>query len=250
MSGAQCRLSVLILAKNEEQNIGDCIKSVAWADEVIVVDDGSADETQAIAKKLGARVVEHAMNGDYAAQRNFAQSVAAGEWILHIDADERVGDELRQNIQKALTIEPAQYSITRRSVAFGKEFAHGVLSPDRVTRLFPRESAQWVGKVHERAECELPKKRLDGYMLHYTYTNWEQYFDKMNRYSTIWAQNAHNNGKCTSYCGAFAHACGGFLKMTFVRLGILEGWLGLALCHMYAAYTLMKYIKLRSMQEK
>jgi uncharacterized protein (DUF3820 family) len=113
-----------------------------------------------------------------------------------------------------------------------------------VTRLFPRESAKWINKVHERALCDLPKAYLNGYIKHYTYTSWEQYFNKFNQYTTIWAQNAYENGKTTGIAKAFLRAVSGFFKMAFVKKGIFDGKIGLVLCCCHFFHTLIKYTKL------
>lgn len=153
------KLAVLILTKNEEKNITDVIcNAQKCADEIIVIDSGSNDRTVELAEMAGAHVYFRAWDNDFAAQRNFGLELTNAEWVLYIDADERMSDSMIEAIKKVISDEgmPAQYSMLRRTIAFGKEFKYGVLSPDKVKRLFLREDVIWVGKVHESPSCDLP----------------------------------------------------------------------------------------------
>ncbi|MDR1613955.1 MAG: glycosyltransferase family 2 protein [Campylobacteraceae bacterium] len=245
-------MSILILTKNEEKNIVDVIRNAKKCSEnVFIIDSGSTDNTVALAKKNKAKVLFRTWDNDFAAQRNFGLQEVSTKWVLYIDADERLNDELIENIKEAVKKdESKQYIIKRKYIAFDQEFNYGVLRPNFVSRLFPRESVKWINKVHERALCDLPKVYLKGYMKHYTYTSWEQYINKINQYTTIWAQNAHENGKKTGIAKAFLHAFGGFFQMTFIKKGILEGKIGVVIscCHFF--YTLMKYVKLYQLQRQ
>jgi glycosyltransferase involved in cell wall biosynthesis len=245
-------MSILILTKNEEQNIVDVVQNAKKCSEnVFIIDSGSTDNTVTLAQENGAKVLFRAWDDDFAAQRNFGLQEVKTKWVLYIDADERLNDELIEDIKAAVSKdEPKQYIIKRKYIAFGQEFNYGVLRPNFVSRLFPRESAKWINKVHERALCDLPKVYLKGYIKHYTYTSWEQYINKINQYTTIWAQNAYENGKKTGIAKAFLHASGGFLQMLFIKRGILEGKMGLVLCCCHFFYTLMKYVKLYQLQKQ
>lgn len=144
----------------------------------------------------------------------------------------------------------AQYAITRKSVAFGVTFSYGVLYPDCVLRMFPRREVSWVNKVHEHPTCKLPKKRLSGYIEHYTYRDWHEWEEKLCLYTTIWAEDAYKRGKRISMPGIFFHSVGGFLKMFMVRRGFLDGGLGIYLCCTHFFYTMLKYLKLQELQRK
>lgn len=249
-------LSVIILTKNEEKNIETTIRN-AWrcADEVLVVDSGSTDKTVELAEKNGARVVFRAWNNDFAAQRNFALTQTKADWVLYLDADERLNEELVQAIKRVVSeplvnVSKKQFNLQRKSVAFGKKFSYGVLYPDRVPRLFPRKDVTWIGKVHEHPECRLPMVNLPGHIEHYTYRNWQEWEVKLCRYTTIWAEDAFNRGKRTSLSGVLLHSTGGFLKMFIVRRGFMDGWMGLCLCCTHFFYTMLKYLKLYDMCEK
>lgn len=246
------RLAVIILAKNEEKRIGGTLTAAAAiSDHVLVIDAGSTDKTVEIAKSAGAEVVYREWDNDFAAQRNFALTQTAAEWVLYLDADEVPDVLLAESIRTALKSGlSAQYEFTRMSYAFGRKFKYGVLRPDRVTRLFPREEVRWIGKVHEHPECKLPVQRLPGILLHFTYESWEQYFAKFNSYTSLWAENAYDNGKRTTMFKAYTHACYAFFQVAFLKFGILDGWLGFILCCNHFSYTLMKYVKLFTKQKK
>ncbi|MDR0579107.1 MAG: glycosyltransferase family 2 protein, partial [Campylobacteraceae bacterium] len=215
-------MSILILTKNEEKNIVDVIKNAKKCSEnVFIIDSGSTDNTVALAKENGAKVLFRAWDDDFAAQRNFGLQEVSTKWVLYIDADERLNDELICSIKEAVEKdEPKQYIIKRKYIAFNQKFNYGVLRPNFVARLFPRENAKWVNKVHERAVCDLPKTTLKGYIEHYTYTSWEQYFNKMNNYSTIAAQNYIAQGKkCYFFRDIILRPLWAFIKVYFMQGG-------------------------------
>lgn len=241
------RLAILILAKNEQDNIVDAVKNAACcADEVIVIDSGSTDDTVALAETHGARVVYRAWTRDFAAQRNFALTQTEAPWVLYLDADERLNETLLQEVHTVVArdMRDAQYEMERRSVAFGQIFRHGVLKPDHVARLFPREKVRWVGSVHEHAESSLRCVRLSGYMEHHTYRSFEQWEKKLCSYTTIWADDAFARGRRISKVGILGHSLGGLFKMLLLRLGFLDGWLGIYMCLNHFFYEMLKYLKL------
>lgn len=248
-------LSIVILTKNEENDIEAAIRN-AWqcADEVLVVDSGSTDRTVELAKKNGARVVYRAWNDDFAAQRNFALTQAEADWVLYLDADERMNDELARAVKKVVSANSSeaggkkQYRMQRKSVAFGKKFSYGPLYPDWVTRLFPHEGVKWVGKVHERPESDLPLEKLPGHIEHYTYRNWQEWEEKMGRYSTIWAEEAYKKGRRASLPVALLHGIASLFSTLVIRRGFLDGWMGVSLSCMYFSYTMLKYLKLYQIQ--
>ena len=262
-------LSVIILTKNEENDIEATIQN-AWqcADEVLVVDSGSTDKTVEIAKNSRAHVVFRAWDNDFAAQRNFALSQTDADWVLYLDADERLNDELVRAIKKVVAAassetagasmnagipqpgQQKQYSLQRKSVAFGKKFSYGPLHPDWVPRLFPRKSVIWTGKVHEHPECSLPLEKLPGHIEHYTYRNWQEWEEKMSRYSTIWAEEAYKKGRRTSLPVALLHGIGSLFSTMILHRGFLDGWMGVCLSCMYFSYTMLKYLKLYGLQNK
>lgn len=240
------KLTVVILTKNEEKNIVDVVRNAKKVtDEVFIIDSGSTDKTVALAESSGAKVLYRAWDNDFAAQRNFALQHVTTEWVLYLDADERLNVQLVEAIKKAVDKdEEKQFSIKRKSVAFGQEFNYGVLKPDFVPRLFKTKNVRWVNKVHEKPVCKDALEVLDGYIEHYTYTGWQQYFNKFNQYTTIWAQNAYENGKTVGYFTAYGHAIFSFIQMLILKKGILDGRLGVTLSVYHFMYTLTKYVKL------
>lgn len=246
------KVTVVILTKNEEEHIADVIKNAQnLTDKVLIVDSGSTDKTVELAEQHKAKVVYRAWDNDFSAQRNFALKHAETEWVLYLDADERLNDDLIADIKKRLQDnKDEQYSIKRKSVAFGQEFNYGVLKPDFVPRLFKINSIIWEGKVHEKPVCKFPLKVLHGYIRHYTYRDWHQYFNKFNQYTTIWAENAYENNKKVTFLSAFLHGIFGFIQMAIFKKGILDGCLGLVLCINHFCYVMMKYVKLIDLQRK
>lgn len=245
-------LTVVILVKNEESNIFEVIKNAQNVSaNILIVDSGSTDNTVSLAKSNGAEVIYRAWDNDFSAQRNFALDYVDTEWVLYLDADERLNERLCEAILKAITKnENKQYSIKRKSVAFGKEFNYGVLKPDFVPRLFKTKHVKWINKVHEKPLCDDKLEVLEGYIEHYTYTDWEQWLRKFDQYTSIWAQDAYARGKKVTLGASFGHAFFGFLQMAILKKGILDGGLGLAMSCNHFFYTLMKYLKLLELQRK
>lgn len=208
-------LAILILTCNEEDNIVSVVENAKkCTDEVVVIDSGSTDRTVERAKEHGAKVAFRAWTNDFSAQRNFALEQTDADWVLYLDADERLNDEVIAEVKKIISGKgrDQQYSFERKSVAFGTKFNHGVLKPDHVLRMFPRNQVKWVNKVHEHPECELPVKVLPGHIEHYTYKNWHHWEGKLCQYTTIWAQAAYKQGKRISLRTVFFIAWAPFSK--------------------------------------
>lgn len=239
-------LTVAILTCNEEKNIPEVVESAKQCgDQILIVDSGSQDRTVETARGLGAQVAYRAWDEDFAAQRNFALTQATGDWILYLDADERLTPEAVAVINRIKNgPKDAQYSLKRINIAFGHEFHKGAFGPDRVTRLFPTSQVQWVGRVHERPECSLRKKDLQEAMKHYTYTSFQQWWDKAGHYTTIWAQEAAARGKTCTAGTAAGHALAGMFKVYILQGGITEGAMGFIATLQHGIYTAMKYMKL------
>ena len=239
-------VSVLILAKNEEHNIENCIKSVPFAAEVVVVDDFSTDKTKVIAESLGANVVQRAMMGDFGAQQTFAIKQAKNPWLFFIDADERCTQLLSSEIEAVIRSgEKYGYWIKRINHFKHKVVKHGPLSPDWVCRLMPAEGTYVDGVVHQKIVHKFKNKRLKHAMLHYTYETWEQYLRKMNQYSTLAAEKNSQKGKKSNFIlDVILRPAFAFFKMYILKLGFLDGQIGYMLSKNYANYTMNKYIKL------
>lgn len=245
-------LTVVILTKNEEKTIQQIVANAQrCADEVLIVDSGSTDKTVELAESAGAKVVFRAWDNDFSAQRNFALKHVKTPWVLYLDADEFLDDTLIDSIKAALIKnENKQYSMLRRIHAFGFEFKHGIFKPDKVIRLFKTEVVHWENKVHERPVCNLPEECLNGFIEHYTYENWQDWWNKAGHYTSIWAEDAYEHGKKTGIGSAFFHAFYGFIRAYIFEAGFIDGWSGLYSSVFHAAYILLKYCKLYELQTR
>ena len=218
------KISALILSKNEERNIEDCIKSVLFCDEVLVIDDFSTDRTKEMAERLGARVLQRRMDGDWGGQRTFAIQNAAHEWVLFVDADERVSEALAEEIKAVVAKGEKRACRIRRENRFHfNEATHGVLHPDYVMRLFPAENSRSEGLVHEKIIAPYPGKNLKSPLYHYTYDSWE---------------------RCNFFLDIVLRPVWAFIKVYFIERGFLDGKMGWILSVNHYFYTLNKYVKL------
>lgn len=239
-------VTVIILAKNEEQNIKDCIDTVGFADEVLVIDDFSTDQTPEIAASMDARVVQHAMNGDWGGQQTFAIQEAKSKWILFLDADERISPELGAEIVTAVQKDDLKaYWMQRRNKFHHNKATHGVLRPDYVLRLMPAEGSYVEGYVHPAIITPYEEAKLQGYMYHYTYDNWHQYFNKFNNYTTLAAEKYRDAGKsCSFFKDIIIRPSWAFFKVYILDRGFLDGKMGFILSVNHYFYTMIKYVKL------
>lgn len=243
-------LSVIVITRNEAGNIGRCLRSARFADELVVVDSGSIDGTAELARGLGARVV---VTGDwpgFGPQKNRALDLATGDWVLSLDADEEITPPLQRSIVAAMQdgMHDA-YSIGRRSSYCGQYMKHSGWYPDRVVRLFRRDRGRYSGDlVHERVRVDGSVGRLDGDLLHESMPTLESVIDKMDRYSSAGAQALHDQGVRGSLGKALGHALWTFLRTYFLRRGFLDGKLGFALAVSNAEGTWYRYLKLWLLQ--
>lgn len=241
------RLSVIIIACNEADNIVDCLASVAFADERIVLDSGSTDDTVALARAAGARVEVTPDWPGFGPQKNRALDLATGDWVLSIDADERVTPALAEEIQAVIVTgqSVAAYEIPRLSSFCGKFIRHSGWRPDAVLRLFRRDVARFTdAAVHERVITEAPVGRLKAHFLHYTYPDLGSAILKMNRYSSDAAAMMHAKGRRASIASAFGHSVWTFTRIYLLRRGFLDGGHGFVLAVLAAMGSFSRYTKL------
>lgn len=246
-------LSVIIITKNEAANLRACLESVAWADEIIVVDSGSTDATVSIAREFTPHVYEHDWPG-FGAQKNRALSYATGDWVFSIDADERVTDELKVNIMETLSRNSAlqnAYLVSRLSNFCGQFIRHSGWYPDLLPRLFKRGTARFSDDiVHERLLVEGVSEQLQGTLLHYSFNDFEQVLNKINHYSSAGAEKLFNKGKSTSLFGAVVRGLWSFFRTYILRGGILDGQKGFMLAISNAEGTYYRYLKLMLLNRK
>jgi glycosyltransferase involved in cell wall biosynthesis len=237
------RLSAIIIARNEARNIAACLDALAFCDERIVVDGGSDDGTADIARAKGARVASAEWRG-FGPQKNFALSLAGGDWVLSIDADERVSPALAQAIVAAIgQAGPDAYEMPRRSSFLGREMRHSGWWPDHVLRLFRRGRARFSDDlVHERVVCDGRIGRLQEPLLHYPVVRLEDALSRMDRYSTAGAEMLATAGR-VSFASGVTHGLWSFLRAYVWRLGFLDGREGFLLAVVNAEGTYYRYMK-------
>lgn len=237
-------LSVAVITRDEEADIRGCLESVAWADERVVLDSGSTDATVAIARSLGARVEVESWRG-YAPQKNRAMELCTGDWVLSIDADERVTEALRREIEAALAADPVElpagFSMPRLSFHLGRWIKRGGWYPDRKVRLTRRGAGAWVGEeVHEHLEVEGRVGRLGRPLLHYTYRDLSDHLAKMDGYTVRIAHRRHTRGVKPSLRRLLLNPPFKFLRMYVLKGGFLEGTAGFILAAAGAWYVFLK----------
>ena len=242
-------LSVIIITKNEAHNIRACLESAAWADEIIVVDSGSTDDTIAIAREFTPQVYQHDWPG-FGAQKNRALGYASRDWVLSLDADERVTSELRSQIIKAMgSAQENGFYFPRLSQFCGQFIKHSGWYPDYVLRLFKREKGRFSDDlVHESVILQGPSGRLSSPLLHYSYMNEEDVSRKVEQYASAAALQMSRNGRVITHADAPARAGWAFFRTYFLRLGFLDGMAGFGIARMNAWTTYLKYKKLKAMR--
>lgn len=247
-------LSVILIAKDEEACIARALRSVAWADEIVVVDSGSIDRTVDIARELGARVIVAADWPGFGAQKNRALDLATGDWVLSLDADEWLTAESAEEIRRAVAgsaIEVAAYRMPRRSSFCGRFLRYSGWWPDYVVRLFRRDRGRFSDDaVHERVIVDGTLATLAKPIMHETFVDLEDLVDKMNRYSTLSARQLQQQGETSGLCKAIGRALWAFVRTYILRAGFLDGREGFMLAWATAEGTYYRYAKLMRLPRK
>lgn len=244
-------LSVCIITKNEAARLPTCLASVDFADEILVVDSGSEDATVAVAEAAGARVIHQDWLG-YGPQKRFAVAQATHDWVLCVDADERVSEALRIAVVAALErvegADVAGFVCPRRNRFLGRDLAHGEGYPDWSLRLFDRRRGRWsADPVHETVRLDGPYERLSGDLLHASQESLERYLDKQNRYTGLQARYLFEQGKRAGLLQLWFSPALRFLKFYVFRLGFLDGTPGLVHIAIGCWNSFSKYAKLREL---
>ncbi len=243
-------LTVVIVAKNEERNIADCIASVSFADEILVLDSGSKDLTVQLAKNAGARVVETDWPG-YGPQVARGFSLSTSEWVLSLDADERISPQLRDEILVAIaSARHDGWRLPRISEFCGQFIQHSGWCPDYTLRLGRRVKSGFTDHfLHAHMTVDGSIGHLRQKIIHYSYPNMHDVLEKLDRYSTGHARDMQTSGKKGNVYKAVLHGVFSFLRTYVVRLGFLDGQHGLMLAIYNAEYTYYKYIKLMFLEK-
>ncbi|MGH8210902.1 MAG: glycosyltransferase family 2 protein [Steroidobacteraceae bacterium] len=240
-------LSACIITYNEADRIEACLRSVSFCDEIVVVDSHSTDGTRELAEGLGARVIERDWPG-YRSQKQFAVESASNDWVLCLDADERVSERLRGEIEARRAggfAGFAGWSLSRITDYFGHFLHHGNAYPDRLIRLFDRRRGGWIGhEIHENTRVTGPIGRLQGQLEHYSYRSLTDHHTRMQRYADLMAQTLYNRGKRCGLGQVLFNPQWRFVRGYFLRLGFLDGWRGLVFALVEANYVRRKYLGL------
>jgi glycosyltransferase involved in cell wall biosynthesis len=239
-------VSVIVTTFNEEVNIGECLESVAWADEVLLVDSFSTDRTLEIARRYPVQILEREYFGS-AAQKNWSLDRVAHDWVLIIDADERVPEPLAAEILTVLASSPAVdgYYIRRQNVFIDKIIRHSGWSTDKVVRLFKKDKGRYPNRrVHADLEIAGPVPTLRHAFLHYTFRSFDQYFRKFLNYADWGAAQAFRDGRRAGFVAIGLRPAWRFFRMYVVQRGFLDGLHGLVLCALQAFGVFLKYAQL------
>ncbi len=244
------KISATIITLNEQKNLPRALESLRWCDEVVVVDSGSQDRTQVIAEEFGARFLHRDWTG-YADQKNFAAEAASNDWILSLDADEVLSDELRREILEVREGEPevAGFRLPRRTHYLGKWIHHSGWYPDQKIRLYDRRQARWIGDyVHESVVTTEPVAELRGDLLHYTCDSFSQHLATLDRYTDLAAEEMVERGKSTGLARLVVDPPWTFFKTYVIQRGFLDGYQGLVIAYAASLYVFKKYAKARAME--
>ncbi|MGH9657395.1 MAG: glycosyltransferase family 2 protein [Bryobacteraceae bacterium] len=243
------KITATIIALNEERNIARAIESLRCCDEIVVLDSGSNDRTVELATKLGARVIDDPWQG-YAIQKNRAAGYASHDWILSLDADEALSEALEGEIWRLKKDGPTcdAYTMPRLAQYLGRWILHSGWYPDRKIRLYDRRKARWVGDfVHESVQCDGRLGHFEANLLHFTCSSLSEHLKTMDRYTTLAAEEIVSRKEKVTLSRLIADPAWTFFKTYVLQRGFLDGIEGLAIAHMAAFYTFLKYAKARNM---
>lgn len=239
-------ISAIILAKNEEENIKECLKSLAWCDEIIVILDNSTDKTNEIAKSFGARIFVQPLNNNFSSQRNFGLEKSFGKWILFIDADERVSHNLKQEILAKIHKEGniAGFYIYRTEIFLGKELKHGETSAVKLLRLAKKGEGNWERNVHEIWKINGQTQNLSFPILHYSHKSISGFLGKINFYTTLNANFLFAQNKKSALWEIIFYPKAKFLYNYLIKLGFLDGIYGFVFAILMSFHSFLTRAKL------
>lgn len=237
-------ISAIVLAKNEEKNIKDCLDGLKWCDEVIVINDDSTDKTVELSEKAGAKVITHSLDNDFSQQRNFALEQASHDWIFFVDADERVSDKLALEIQNEIIKTTTTAFYCKRIDNFlGNWLKHGEIGATRIIRLARRGSGKWTRSVDEYWEVSGKLQTLKNSLLHYSHQNMTEFLVSINERSTLNAEAFYQEGRRIIFF-EWMKPKGKFFLNYFIRLGFLDGTAGFVFAVLMSLHSFLVRAKL------
>ena len=240
----------VVLSYNDEKVIERCIKSIRWCDEIIIIDDESTDGTIDIAKKLGAKVFTRPLRDDFSSQWNFGLSKAINDWVLFVDSDEVVSEELADEIKEVVSMPNAKcqmlngFFLRRKDYFLGKGLTHGEMGNIKLLRLAKKDAGKWRQPVHEEWKIAGKMKTLGTPLLHYPHQNVAQFLEEINRYSSVYAQYLHSQGIKEPAWQIIGKPAFKFLLNYIWRLGFLDGTAGLVVALMMSFHSFLVRSKL------
>lgn len=223
-------ITAVVLSHNEEKNIADCLESLKWCDQILVIDDNSGDLTRELAEKEKAEVVSESLDGNFSKQRNLGLERARNEWVLYVDADERVPDSLRYEIQSVISdpMNPCSgFVVKRKDVMWGRQLRYGETGNAAFLRLAKRGVGKWEGLVHERWKIKGKIRRLSNPLLHFPHPTIAEFLEKLNLYTDIRSKELYEKKVRASFFSIILHTKAKFIQNYFVKRGVLDGIPGL-----------------------
>ncbi len=244
-------ISAVVLTKDEEKNIKDCLESLKFCDQILVVDDNSSDNTQKVAKRLGAKVFIRLLNDDYAPQRNFGLKKASYDWVLFVDADERISNSLKKEIIQAVkSSEYNGYLLKRRDMMWGKWLKSGETGTIELLRLGKKDAGKWRRRVHEYWDIRGNIGRLNNSIIHFPHPTIREFILSINRRSTIHAQENKKEGKRSNLFKIIIWPIGHFIKNYFLKKGYQDGLYGFVFALIMSFHSFLGWSKLWLIQKK
>lgn len=247
------KISAVILTRDEEKNIIDCLEALKWCDEIIVIDDNSGDRTVEIAKKYGSQVYVRFLNNDFSEQRNFGLSKAKGDWILFVDADERVPEALASeisNIKDQISDKINGFYIKRKDYMWGKELNHGETGNIKLLRLARKESGKWEGRVHEEWKIEGNIGEFKNSILHYPHQTIKEFLQEINFYTDLRAKELYDKKVRANWVSILAYTKGKFILNFILKRGFMDGLEGFIFAIIMSFHSFLVRGKLWSLYKK
>ncbi len=246
-------ITVVVLTKNEEKNIVDCLDSLKWCDQILVIDDNSEDLTRDLAKREGVEVINEPLGGNFSKQRNLGLEKAKNEWVLFVDADERVTDPLRYEIQSVISDSMSQHSgflIKRKDILWKKELKYGETGGASFLRLAKKGKGRWAGMVHEKWKVKGKIGKLNNSLKHFPHQTLEEFLTEINLYTDIRSKELHERGVRANFFSIIAYPKTKFILNYFIKRGFLDGLEGLVFAIIMSFHSFLVRGKLWMLWQK